>query len=130
VRLLLDTHMFIWATSDPGRIAARTRQAMTAPANTVFVSAASVWEIAIKRALGRLDFPLEELDAVLARAGFAHLLIDAGHAIAAGGLSRHHADPFDRMLVAQSRAEGLTLVSEDAAIAAYDVRLFSRSSWD
>jgi PIN domain nuclease of toxin-antitoxin system len=103
---------------------------MTAPANTVFVSAASVWEIAIKRALGRLDFPLEELDAVLTRAGFAHLLIDAGHAIAAGGLPRHHADPFDRMLVAQSRAEDLTLVSEDAAIAAYDVRLFNRSSWD
>jgi PIN domain nuclease of toxin-antitoxin system len=122
--------MFIWATSDPGRIAARTHQAVTAPENTVFVSAASVWEIAIKRGLGRLDFPLEELDAVLARAGFAHLLIDAGHAIAAGGLPRHHADPFDRMLVAQSRAEGLTLVSEDAAIAAYDVRLFSRSSWD
>ena len=130
MRLLLDTHVFVWATSYPGRIAARMRQAVTAPENTVFVSAVSVWEIAIKRALGRLDFPLEELDAVLARAGFEHLPIDAGHAIAAGGLPRHHADPFDRMLVAQSRAEGLTLVSEDAAIAAYDVRLFSRSSWD
>jgi PIN domain nuclease of toxin-antitoxin system len=128
VRLLLDTHMFVWATSDPGRIAAHMRQAVTAPENTVFVSAVSVWEIAIKRALGRLDFPLEELDAVLARAGFEHLPIDAGHAIAAGGLPRHHADPFDRMLVAQSRTEGLTLVSEDAAITAYDVRLFGREA--
>ena len=99
---------------------------MTAPENTVFVSAASAWEIAIKRALGRLDFLLEELGAVLTRAGLAHLPIDAGHAIAAAGLPHHHVDPFDRMLVAQSRAKGLTLVSEDAAIAAYDVRLFGR----
>ena len=126
MRLLLDTHMFIWATSDPGRIAARTHQAVTAPENTVFVSAASVWEIAIKRGLGRLDFPLEELDAVLARAGFAHLLIDAGHAIAAGGLPRHHADPFDRMLIAQAQADTLTLVTKDAEIAKYDVAILWR----
>jgi PIN domain nuclease of toxin-antitoxin system len=128
VRLLLDTHVFIWAISDPERMTARLRQAVTAPESTVFVSAVSVWEIAIKRALGRLDFPLEELDSVLARAGFEHLPINAGHAIAAGGLPRHHADPFDRMLVAQSRAEGLTLVSEDAAITAYGVRLFGREA--
>ena len=125
MRLLLDTHVFLWATAEPGRLAPSVRQALTAPTNSILVSVASVWEIAIKRALGRLDFPLEELDAVLARAGFTHLLIDAGHAIAAGGLPRHHADPFDRMLVAQSQAEGLALVSEDAAIAAYDVRLFN-----
>jgi PIN domain nuclease of toxin-antitoxin system len=128
VRLLLDTHVFLWATADPGRLAARMRQAVTAPENTILVSAASVWEIAIKRALGRLDFPLEDLDAILARAGFEPLPIDAGHAVAAGGLPRHHADPFDRMLIAQCRVEGLTLVSEDAAIAAYDVRLFGREA--
>jgi PIN domain nuclease of toxin-antitoxin system len=126
VRLLLDTHVFLWATSEPGRLGERLRQALAAPENAVLVSAATVWEIAIKRALGRLDFPLEELDAVLARAGFDHLPIEAGHAITAGGLPRHHADPFDRMLIAQARVEGLTLVSEDAAIAAYDVRLFGR----
>jgi len=128
VRLLLDTHVFIWATSYPGRMTARLRQAVTAQESTVFVSAVSIWEIAIKRALGRLDFPLEELDAVLARAGFEHLPINAGHAIMAGGLPRHHADPFDRMLVAQSCAEGLTLVSKDAAISVYDVQLFSREA--
>ncbi len=126
MRLLLDTHVFLWATSEPGRLGERMRQAVTAPDNTILVSAATVWEIAIKRALGRLDFPLEELNAILARAGFDHLPIDAGHAVAAGGLPRHHADPFDRMLVAQARAEGLTLVSEDTAIAAYDVQLFGR----
>ncbi|HYZ34930.1 MAG TPA: type II toxin-antitoxin system VapC family toxin [Crenalkalicoccus sp.] len=74
----------------------------------------------------RIDFPLEELDTVLARAGFDHLPIEAGHAVAAGGLPRHHADPFDRMLIAQARLEGLTLVSDDAAFAAYDVRLLGR----
>jgi PIN domain nuclease of toxin-antitoxin system len=128
VRLLLDTHVLLWAVGDPGRLAAPVRQAVTAPENTILISAATVWEIAIKRALGRLEFPIDDLDAVLARAGFEHLPIDAGHAVAAGGLPRHHADPFDRMLVAQSRVEGLTLVSEDAAIAAYDVRLFGRET--
>lgn len=128
MRLLLDTHVFLWAVGDPGRLAAPVRQVVKAPENAIFVSAATVWEIAIKRALGRLEFPLEDLVAVLARAGFEHLPIDAGHAIVAGGLPRHHADPFDRILVAQARVEGLMLVSEDAAIAAYDVQLFNRET--
>lgn len=126
MKLLLDTHIFLWATSDTARLAPAEQAALAAPENTVVVSAATVWEIAIKRALGRMDFPLEELDAILARAGFELLPIGAGHAIAAGGLPRHHGDPFDRMLIAQARLEDLTLVSEDAAFAAYDVRLFGR----
>ena len=93
-------------------------------ATTFFVSAASVWEIAIKRALGRIVFPLEDLDTILTRAGFEELPIASAHAIAAGGLPRHHADPFDRMLIAQARVEDLTLASEDSAFGAYDVRLF------
>jgi len=124
VRLLLDTHVLIWATANPERLTQRLRHALAMPGNTVFVSAASVWEIAIKRALGRIVFPLEELDIVLARAGFEDLPIAASHAIAAGGLPRHHADPFDRMLIAQAQVEDLTLVSEDTAFGAYDVRLF------
>lgn len=124
MRLLLDTHVLLWATAEPERLAERLRHALAVPGNTVFVSAASVWEIAIKRALGRIVFPLEDLDAVLARAGFEDLPIAAAHAIAAGGLPRHHADPFDRMLIAQAQVEDLTLVSEDAAFGAYDVRLF------
>ncbi len=126
MRLLLDTHAFLWATADPGRLGAAAQAALRAPENTIVVSAATVWEIAIKRALGRLEFPLEELDAILARAGFELLPIGAGHAIAAGGLPRHHGDPFDRMLIAQARLEGLTLVSEDAAVAAYGVPLLGR----
>lgn len=124
MRLLLDTHMLLWATATPERLSERLRLALAMPGNTVLVSAATVWEIAIKRALGRIVFPLEELDSVLARADFDDLPITAAHAVAAGGLPRHHADPFDRMLIAQARVEDLTLVSEDAAFGAYDVRLF------
>ena len=124
MRLLLDTHVLLWATATPEQLSERLRHALAVPSNTVFVSAASVWEIAIKRALGRIVFPLEELDSVLARAGFEELSMTAAHAVAAGGLPRHHADPFDRMLIAQAQVEDLTLVSEDAAFGAYDVRLF------
>lgn len=112
--------------SDPARLGPAVRAAIVAPGNTVHVSAASAWEIAIKRALGRIVFPLEQFDAVLAAAGLEHLPISAGHAIVAGGLPRHHGDPFDRILIAQARVEGCILVSEDTAIAAYDVALFGR----
>ncbi|MBX9701087.1 MAG: type II toxin-antitoxin system VapC family toxin [Acetobacteraceae bacterium] len=125
MRLLLDTHALIWAVSEPRRLPAAWHAAITALDATVFVSAVTAWEIAIKRALGRVNFPLEKLDATLEEAGFEHLPILAEHGIAAGGLPRHHGDPFDRMLVAQARLEGLTLVSDDAAIAAYDVRLLA-----
>ena len=127
MKLLVDTHVFIWATADPGRVRPGVRAALAASENVVFVSAVSAWEIAIKRTLGRLDFPLEELDAILARAGFDPLAITPAHGVEAGGLPRHHGDPFDRMLVAQARVEGLALVSDDAAIAAYDVQRFSVS---
>ena len=98
------------------------RAVLAAPGNTVFVSAATAWETAIKRALGRLDFPLEEFDAILARAGFDPLPVTPAHGIDAGGLPRHHGDPFDRMLIAQARLDRLALVSEDEAFAAYDVQ--------
>lgn len=112
--------------ADPARLGEAMRAAIMAPANAVHVSAASVWEIAIKRALGRLEFPLERLDAVLEATGMEHLPIRAAHAVAAGGLPRHHGDPFDRILIAQARVEDLVLVSGDAAIAAYDVALLGR----
>jgi PIN domain nuclease of toxin-antitoxin system len=124
LRLLLDTHVLVWAVSRPERLNGSVRTALEATENTVFVSAASAWEIAIKRALGRLDFPMEDFDRVLEEAGLEHLPVQAVHGIVAGGLPRHHGDPFDRMLVAQARVEDLTLVSEDAAFNVYDVRLF------
>ena len=126
MRLLIDTHIFIWAVTWPDRLQPRLHEAILAPRNTILVSAASVWEIAIKRSLRRLTFPLERLDAVLEEAGFDHLPITAAHAIEAGGLPRHHADPFDRMLVAQACVDDLLLATDDAFMATYAVRLFGR----
>lgn len=123
MRLLLDTHALIWALAAPHRLAADARTAIVLPENTVHVSAATAWEIAIKHALGRLAFPIDRFVTEVEAAGFSHLPIRADHALAAGSLPRHHADPFDRILVAQALIEGLTLVSDDAAIAAYDVPL-------
>jgi PIN domain nuclease of toxin-antitoxin system len=97
------------------------REALTTPDNQVFVSAVTAWEIAIKHALGWLKFPLDRFDDIMLRMGFDTLPILPAHAIAAGGLPRHHDDPFDRMLIAQARIEALTLASQDRVIARYDV---------
>ena len=121
MRLLLDTHIFMWVCSDPGRLKAATRKAITVSASAVFVSVATAWEISIKRALGRLDFPLDRIDTMLAEMDFAPLPMMIRHAVEAGELPRHHDDPFDRMLIAQARVEGLTLASVDRRLAVYDV---------
>lgn len=115
----------IWAVSDPSRLDQPTRAALAAPENQVVVSAATVWEIAIKHALGRLKFPLDRFDDIMQRMSFDVLPILPAHAIAAGGLPRHHDDPFDRMLVAQARIENLVLVSRDQAVMRYDVPIFA-----
>ena len=128
MRLLLDTQILVWAVTDTARLPRPVVDALAAPDNALLVSAASVWEIAIKAALGRLRFPLDRIDAILERAGMDHLPVRAAHGVAAGALPRHHGDPFDRMLVAQARVEDLVLVSTDAAIAAYAVRLFGRDA--
>ena len=102
------------------RMEAHHRRAVATPENQVFISTVSVWEIAIKRAIGRLVFPLEQLDDIARRMGFDVLPILPAHAIAAGSLPRHHADPFDRMLIAQAIVERLALVSSDRIMASYD----------
>jgi PIN domain nuclease of toxin-antitoxin system len=99
---------------------------IVSPSHTVFVSAATAWEIAIKAALGRLRFPLERFEAVLEETGFSPLAMTAAHGITAGLRPRHHADPFDRMLVAQAQLEDLVLVSDDGAFRSYGVRLFGK----
>jgi len=96
---------------------------MAAAENQVFVSSASIWEIAIKQASGRLMFPLAQFEDIARRRGYDILPILPAHAIAAGALPRHHGDPFDRMLIAQAVVESLTLVSGDQQIARYDVRI-------
>ena len=121
--LLLDTLIFIWAAADVSRLDRLTQAALASTENQVLVSAATAWEIAVKHALGRLKFPLARFDEFIASLGFDALPIRPIHAIAAGGLPRHHDDPFDRMLVAQAKIENLTLVSKDRMVAQYDVPL-------
>jgi len=124
MRLLLDTHVFLWWLEGSERLAPPTETLLTDPTTTVVVSAASIWEIEIKRSLGRLTAPDDVLEQVPANS-FDLLPISGGHAVAAARLPRHHDDPFDRMLVAQAIAEGLTLVTRDARMADYQVGLLS-----
>lgn len=120
-RLLLDTHAFLWWLADDPRLGGKVRGIIADPANEVFVSAATGWEIAIKAALGKLELP-GPLDAVVEEEGFTHLPITFFHGEQAGSLPPHHRDPFDRMLVAQAQAEGLTVVTADSDFAAYGIR--------
>jgi len=118
VKLLLDTHALIWWTADAPELSDRARQALANPSNEIIVSIASVWEIFIKRALGKLIFP-EDPETTLIEEGFGLLPIGFTHLRALEGLPALHRDPFDRMLVAQALADGLVLVSGDSAIARY-----------
>jgi PIN domain nuclease of toxin-antitoxin system len=120
VDLLLDTHVFIWWTAVDPRLAEAARAAIADPANRVIVSAATVWEIAIKRATGKLSFP-DDILKVLANTGFNTLDITPRHADAAGSLPMHHFDPFDRMLIAQARVEGLVLATQDRQLPVYGI---------
>lgn len=118
--LLLDTHALLWWLSDDPTLSEAARTVIAAPDAVVTVSAASAWEISIKSSLGKLEVP-DDLEDQLARHRFKPLPITVSHALAAGSLPRHHDDPFDRMLVAQARLEGLTLVTRDSRIALYGV---------
>lgn len=122
MRLLLDTHILLWWLSDDPLLPSAARGAISSPGNEVMVSAAAIWEIAIKKAIGRLDAP-DDLLEVLTTSDFETLEITASHALLAGGLAPHHSDPFDRMMIAQARAENLTLVSIDERFPQYDVEL-------
>jgi PIN domain nuclease of toxin-antitoxin system len=117
--LLLDTHVFLWWRTNDVRLTAEAREAI-ATQPIVFVSAASAWEAAIKVALGRLTLP-EPFSRGADDSGFRRLAIAFEHAEAAAALPRHHADPFDRMLIAQAQLEGCTLVTHDRRLAPYGV---------
>lgn len=124
MKLLADTHAVLWALGRSKELSPAARSALRAASNDVFVSAASVWEIAIKHARGKLRLPGpadEWLPSALERSGFQALAIEARHALAAGALPPHHNDPFDRMLVAQAISEGLVVVTRDRRFAAYGV---------
>jgi len=121
VNLLLDTHVALWAITDSPRLSERARSLVADPANTVWVSVASLWEIAIKQCLGRGDMPItaEQGKAWFEQSGYRLLPIEAPHVLTVAQLPAHHNDPFDRLLVAQALTEPLRLITHDAQVASY-----------
>jgi PIN domain nuclease of toxin-antitoxin system len=119
VRLLLDTHVLLWWLSDDRKLMKNARDIIASPNNDVLVSSASVWEIAIKTALGRIEVEPDDLEDEIARNGFRPLPIVFQHAAMAGRLPRVHRDPFDRMIVAQASVEELRVVSHDRVFEQY-----------
>lgn len=118
MRVLLDTHVFLWAVGGSRRLGAPARRRI-ARAERAYVSAASLWEIAIKAGLGKLDADPEALADAIEASGFAELPVTARHAAAVAALPALHGDPFDRLLVAQARTEPLILLTADERVAAY-----------
>lgn len=123
MKLLLDSHAFLWWLAEDAKLSATARKAVADPASTVHVSAATVWELSIKAALGKLDLDGADLAEEIGENDFIEIPITARHALAAAFLPRHHDDPFDRMLIAQARIEGLTIVTRDLAFRAYDITI-------
>ncbi len=119
MRFLLDTHVLLWWLADDEALAPDVKELIDTETD-VFISAASVWEIAIKQALGKLT-ATSDVYSALDRSGLNELPIRSRHAVEAGGLPPLHRDPFDRMLVAQARCEDLMLLTRDAQLLRYDV---------
>jgi len=121
MKLLLDTHLLLWAAGDPDQLSAKALALIEEPDNELFFSAASLWEIAIKRGLGRTDFLVDArvLRRSLLDNGYSELPITSEHAVAIETLPPIHKDPFDRILVAQAMVEGITLLTTDSLVAKY-----------
>ena len=124
MRLLLDTHLLLWAAGSPERLPSVARELLDAPENTPIFSSASLWEVAIKSGLGRHDF---RADARLLRRGlldngYDELAITSEHAVALGGLPPIHKDPFDRMLIAQAQSENIPIITNETLFESYGVR--------
>lgn len=127
VRLLLDTHALLWWWKGDPRLSQKAAAAIADEANTVFVSAASAWEIATKHRIGKLpgvEDALREFNQLITADGFSHLAVAHNHAIKAGGFEAEHRDPFDRMLAAQAIVEGAALVTDDSAMKLLRVKCF------
>lgn len=118
MRLLLDTHVFLWVLADSRKLGAAARRVIVG-ADEVWISAASIWEIAIKSRLGKIDGDPLAMAEAIARSGFLELPVTARHAATVANLPLHHADPFDRLLVAQAMSEPLILLTADAALEQY-----------
>ena len=121
MKLLLDTHLLLWAAGQPERLSVAARAQLDNPRNELLFSAASLWEIAVKHTLGREDFRVEPrlLRRGLLDNGYTELPVTSQHAVSIGGLPLVHKDPFDRLLLAQALTEGVTLLTADVQLAAY-----------
>lgn len=122
MNLLLDTHIVLWWLDDHPSLSSAVRNRIASGENLVFLSAAVVWEIRIKEALGKLDIP-SDFGRVLDRQPFEKLAIKVEHAHAVKDLPLHHRDPFDRLLIAQALTEGLTVATHDPVFEKYSVRV-------
>jgi PIN domain nuclease of toxin-antitoxin system len=121
LRLLLDTHVALWALTDNRKLSRKARALIQDPQNDIYFSAATIWEIAIKHALARKDMPVSAAEAqkYFIAAGYIELPFHAHHAAAVESLPGHHADPFDRILVAQAQHEPMKLLTHDRQLIAY-----------
>jgi PIN domain nuclease of toxin-antitoxin system len=125
MNLLLDTHVFLWAVDNNPNLSPVAREAIVDGHNIVYVSAATAWEISIKRAIGKLKIPESDYLEELRLHRFTPLSITTEHALAVEKLPSHHKDPYDRMLIAQAQEEKLTLVTRDPRLEAYDVLIIT-----
>ncbi len=124
MRLLLDTHVWLWMIGDEGRLAEQYRATLVDPDSELLLSAAAIWELGVKAAAGKMKYTGSyetQVPIHIRRSGVRPLAITIEHAIAAAALPMHHRDPFDRMMVAQAKVEELTLMTADRRLAAYDV---------
>ena len=121
MKLLLDTHLLLWAAGEPEKLSASARSLLLDNANDLFFSSASIWEIVIKKGLGRDDFKVDpvRLRKMLVTNGYAEVSVESDHALAIDNLPPLHKDPFDRILLAQAKVEGLQLVTADTQIIRY-----------
>jgi PIN domain nuclease of toxin-antitoxin system len=121
LNLLLDTHVALWAITDSPKLSEKAREMIESPKSSVWISAATVWEIAIKRSLGRGDMPVSSQDALryFRESGYRFLPVEPEHAAAVEDLAAHHSDPFDRILVAQALVEPMRLITHDPMVARY-----------
>jgi PIN domain nuclease of toxin-antitoxin system len=122
MKLLLDTHILLWWLTQDRKLSQTETTIITDPDNLIFVSAATAWEIAVKKMIGKLEAP-DDLPAALTANNFLELPIKIEHCQKLDHLPLHHHDPFDRIMVAQAMSEGLTLMTRDIKIALYDIKI-------
>ena len=125
MKLLLDTHILLWAAAEPEQLSTKAKTLIENPQNQLYFSAACLWEIAIKNKLGRADFKVDlpVLRRNLLDNGFEEIAINGAHTLALDTLPPIHKDPFDRILIAQANVEGITLMTADSAVVEYKVAL-------